>query len=131
MRIGVNQLAPREQRARLGQCRADRIGRFVDVEARKQGHPCVERPVVAHGVRHFETVRLPQREVVVAMSGRDMHETRARLCRDEIRKQNGRILLVAASAQGVGANGARELSALEHVHEMMRRDPGIREELRQ
>ena len=39
MRIGMHELAAREQRARLGQRRADRIGRLVDMHARRTAAP--------------------------------------------------------------------------------------------
>ena len=101
--------------AGLGQRRADRIGRLVDVVAGEQRHPGVERAVVAHRFRDFQPVGAAEDEVVLAMAGRDVDEAGAGLGGDEIGQQQRRVLLVAPAAQRMGADDAGQRLALEDV----------------
>ena len=88
--------------AGLGQRRADRIGRLVDVHAGEQRHPGVERAVVADRLRDIQPVGAAEVEIVLAVARRDVHEAGAGLGGDEIAEQQRRVLVVAAPAQRMG-----------------------------
>ena len=72
-----------------------------------------------------------EREILLAMAGRDMHEAGAGIGGDEIRQEQRHVMIVAAPAQRMRGDRAGELVALVDVQRVMRGDAGGLEELRQ
>ena len=131
MRVGVTDRPAGQQRARLGQCRADRIRRLVDMRAGEQRHPFIERAVVAHRLRDRQVVGTAEVEVVIAMAGRDVDEAGAGVRRDEVGEQQRRILVVAAPAQRMRQHRTGQRLPLVDVQQVMRGDAGVLADLRQ
>ena len=89
MRVGVHDLAARQQRARPRSAPRTPGRRLVDVHAGEQRHPGIERAVVADRLRHVQPVRAAKDEIVLAMAGRDMDEAGAGVGGDEIASSSG------------------------------------------
>ena len=85
---------------------AHRVGGFVDVLAGEQRHPGIERAVVADGFRDIQAVGAAEDKIVLAVAGGDMDETRAGVGGHEIRQQQRRVLVVAATTQRMRADDA-------------------------
>ncbi len=109
----MHERAAGEQPACHLQRGADRISRLVDMHAREQRHPGIERPVIAHRIRDFEPVGAAKVEILLAVAGRDMHEAGARLGGHEVGEQHWHVVIVPFAAQRVGADRAGEFGALK------------------
>ena len=110
MRIGVHQLAARQQPARLVERGGNRIVRLVDVQPGEQRHPRIERAVIADRIRHFQSVLAAEHEVVLAGVRRDVHQAGAGLGGNEIAEQQRHVEIVATTAQRMRADGADQLA---------------------
>ncbi len=113
MRIGVHQHAAGEQAAgRIDRGDHRLVGiaglavRAIDRPAGKQRHLRQVVPVRADRVRHRQTVRLAEFEIVGAMPRGDVHEARALLAFDETGRQQRDIELIAVTRQRVARNCA-------------------------
>ncbi len=113
MRVGVGDLAARQQVPGVRQGRGDRIAGPVDVHAGEQRHPGVERAVIAHRLRHIQSVVAAEDKILLAMAGGDVDKTGAGFGGDEIAQQQRRVLVIAVAAQRVGHDGAGDFGALE------------------
>ncbi len=131
VRVGVHQLATSQQAAGFIQRGGDLVVRLVDMQAGEQRHPRIEGAVVAHRVGHLQSVLAAELEVVGAGVGGDVHEAGAGLEGHEIAQQHRHVEIVAAAAQGMGADRAGEVRTLQHMHEVVRGDTDILDELRQ
>ena len=125
MRIVVAQRALGQQRADLEQRLDDRdigIARLallgIDAPPREGRHlRQVDAGVVDH-VRHRQAMGAPELEIVAPMAGRDMHDARARVGRDEAAGHDGHVEFVAIgvlalaplpAAEGMGAARADQI----------------------
>ena len=131
MRIGMHQLAPRQQTTGLRQRRADRVGDLVDMLPGEMRHPGVEGAIRPDRVRHLQPMHAAEREILLAMAGGDMHEAGAGIGGDIVGSIDRHIMIIAPAAHRVGADSTNQIGALEHMHHMMRRDAGILADLRQ
>ena len=125
VRIGVDQLAAREQAVGGGQRVGDLVVHLVDVLAGKARHVIVEAAVVVHRRRSLDgppfaavcgqagVVARDRLEVLGAMARCDMDEAGALLGGHVIRRDERHGKVVAATAQGVGADGSGEGGAGE------------------
>ena len=111
----MHELAARQQPAGGLELAAHRIGGLVDMHAGEMRHPGVERAVRPHRVRHLDAVLAAEREILLAMAGRDMHEAGAGIGGDEIRHEERHVMVVAAPAQRMRRDRAGELLTLNNV----------------
>ncbi len=108
MRVGVGDGAAREQGGRLGERAADRIGRLEDVQPAPARHPVGVAAVGTDGLGHLEPVGDAEREILLAVAGRDVDETGALVGGDEVAGEQRDVVLVAVAAQRMGGDAAGE-----------------------
>ena len=125
MWVGMDQLAAREQAVGGGQRIGDLVVHLVDVLAGKARHVIVEAAVVVHRrwsldllpaaavSRQAHVVARDRLEVLGAMARCDMDEAGALFGGHVIRRDERHGKVVAATAQGVGADGSGEGGAGE------------------
>jgi hypothetical protein len=103
----------------------DRVGGLVNVLTGEQRDPGVEGAIVADGFRDFQATRSAEVEVVLAVAGGDVDEAGAGLGGNEVGQQQGCVLVVAASTQGVGHDGTGEFGALNRGQDGVGGNAGI------
>ena len=131
MRVGMHQLAARQQPAGRGQRGADGIGGAIDMQPGEFRHPGVKGAVLADGIRHLDAVGPAQLEIFLAMARGDVDEAGAGLGGDVVRRIHRHVVVIAAPTHRVGADSAEQVTPLVDVHDMVGFDPRRRADLRQ
>ena len=119
MRVGMRKLATGEQAAGLDQRGTDRVGRLVDVDAGEMRHPGVESAVLAHRFGHFQALFAAEVEILLAVARGDVDEAGAGLGGDVVGQEHRHVVVVAAAAHRVGADGAGEVGALDQLQHVV------------
>ena len=131
MRVGMHQLAARQQRAGLQQRRTDRISRLVDMHAFEARREMRQFAVIGHRLRHVQPMRPTECEIVLAVAGGDVDKARALFGGDEIGAQQRHFMLIATAPQRMRADRADKLAAFDHMEDVVRLDLGGLAEFRQ
>ena len=91
MGIGVGDPAASQKSAGAPQRLAHRVVGLEHVDAGEERHVIEEVAVLVHGVRHLDAVGLAELEILRAVARGDVHEPRALLHVDEIRRQQRHV----------------------------------------
>ncbi len=122
VRVGMHEPAAPDQPARRLQRRADRGGRLEDVDAgeeRDGGHVAA---VLAHALGDGDAVGAAQREILLAMRRRHVHQAGPLLGGDEVTQQDRRVVVVALAAKRVGAERPFEVRPVHDLQQVVRGD---------
>ena len=131
MRVGVADRTAGQQVSCFCQRGGDGGSGFVDVLAGEQRDPGVEGAVVAYGFGDVQIVGAAEDEIVLAVAGGDVDEAGAGFGGDEVGQKEGRVLVVAVPAQGVGHDCAREVGAFDGGEDGLGGDAGVLQDGRQ
>ena len=125
MRVGVDDSTLIHQATGCRERLANRFCRAEHVRSGEQRHPGKIRAVIGDGFRNTNAVRAAQREIVLAMRRRLVHEAGALVGGDEIAGEQRHVEIVALAAQRMRTKHAGELCAGMHVQHVMQGDAGI------